>query len=118
MDNKLIIDHKYVEKGIGYEWNIINNKIANDLCEKIDDTIVKYSIWSTTSKYCNETWMYNYNNKIYFEVSKNYRWNYDTPKGDDDFITFEQFKSSYKVYDIVELNYKSVEYLNYKSKII
>ena len=23
MDNKLIIDHKYVEKGIGYEWNII-----------------------------------------------------------------------------------------------
>ena len=118
MDNKLIIDHKYVEKGIGYEWNIINNKIANDLCEKIDDTIVKYSIWSTTSKYCNETWMYNYNNKIYFEVSKNYRWNYDTPKGDDDFITFEQFKSTYKVYDIVELNYKSVEYLNYKSKII
>lgn len=117
MKNKLRVEFKYIQKGIGYEWNIINNKIANNSCEEIDDNIID-SIWSTTNKYCNETWIYNCNNKIYFEVSKNYKWNYDTPNKEDDFITFEQFKSSYKPYDILELSCECVEHLNCKCKEI
>ena len=40
MKNKLRVEFKYIQKGIGYEWNIINNKIANNSCEEMDDNII------------------------------------------------------------------------------
>ena len=112
--NKLDVPESYLLKGVGYEWNLVNNYIANELDNDIEDVTAPYLMWSTPSKYANETWMYNNNNNIYLEVSKDYKWHYSAPKETDNFITFDEFKRIYHPYDIVELDVNLVKEWNRK----
>lgn len=118
LNNNLNVDRSDFPKGIGYQWNLFNNSLANDMESEIEDTTMPYSLWSTTSKYGNETWMYSSNGIIYFEASKNYKWHFDDPREGEDFITFTEFIAKYEPYDVVQVTIKNIEEWNMKCKEI
>jgi len=96
-----ITDENFV-KGIGYEWNIISHKIANDELNTLDTTST-YELWSTTNEYANSVWLYNYKGDIYLEVSPQYKWNYSEPE-DEGYTVFENFIGGYKYYDRIKID--------------
>lgn len=102
LSGELEIQEKYFEKGIGYEWNKISNRIANDEFDIVDITS-PYALWSTPSGFSNSTWIYCFNGEIYLEISPQYKWNYCEPEENELFMNFEDFKSSYQVYDRVKI---------------
>ena len=118
LSNSLEISQRYITYGIGYEWNKSCDLIAND---KNDDTIgilSKYSLWSTVNKYGYNTWMYIFQEKIYFEISKNYKWHFEEPEEGETFITFKEFMKEYKSFVIVEVKKEMVKEWNESCKRI
>jgi len=103
LTGELEIDEKYFSKGMGYEWNIISNRIANDEWGTIDITS-PYALWSTSNKYATATWIYSFKGEIYFEVSPQYKWNYSEPEEDENFIPFEEFVQNYQFYIKIKID--------------
>jgi len=103
LNGELEIEEKYFSKGIGYEWNIISNRIANGELDTIDITS-PYTLWSTSNKYATVTWIYSFEGEIYFEVSPQYKWNYCEPEEDENFISFEEFIQNYQFYIKIKID--------------
>jgi hypothetical protein len=86
------IDNKVTS--IGYEWN----NWAYDLPEEgqgEEDEYEDFWIWSSKDT---GTWLYrNINQDIILEISPIYRWLFQDADYDENYISFKQFKSSYKV---------------------
>lgn len=106
LHGKLQLDDVLKEKGIGYTFNNICFDMDSALDEDLEDVTSKYSVWSTTSKYSYETWVYNIGEKIYFEISPTYKWFHIDPKESEEYVEFTQFINNYKVLSIfsIEMN--------------
>lgn len=95
---KLAIDHKLVLPNtikfgcVGY----LLNQYLNDL-NSFD--IFPYWMWSSNMNVA--TILYNFEDKIYFEIVPTYPWTFLEPVEGDGYITFQEFMITYKPY-IVE----------------
>lgn len=99
IDGEKALPVKYFEKGIGYQWNRIAYKIAEgDFSD--EDAASSFLLWETISGIA--TWMYNYQGKIYLEISTQYKYNYSEP--DENFLSFETYLSNYEIVDRAELD--------------
>ncbi len=83
---------------IGYLWNeTLRDK--DYIIKKIGEDGIpywageKYILW-LVNKPRLTTWLYNWDNKIIFEVTPN--WNYDEPKKNKNYMTYEKFLKNYK----------------------
>lgn len=107
LEGNLQLDKQLHEKGVGYFWNNYCNMLR--VSTDVEDVTSKYHLWSTTSQYSNETWMYNIGSNIYIEVSPTYKWFYDSDSNEDDYVTFGEFMDNYKIHDRVLINTRSIE---------
>lgn len=98
----LQLDPSLQEKGVGYHWND-ECRLLNNATDSTEDLTSMYHLWSTTSEYSNETWLYNISDEIYIEVSPTYKWHNLDPIEGEIFIEFNQFMNNYAVHDIASL---------------
>lgn len=107
LDDEIPLEKRYFEKGIGYEWNIAINKIAEGNFD-VDSINDPFLLWDADPKAGLATWMYNFEGKAYLEISPEYRYNYSEP--DSKFITFTEFLTDYDIVDRIELDKKTLRY--------
>ncbi|UWV46608.1 MULTISPECIES: hypothetical protein [Acetivibrio] len=104
----LQIQRKYIDKGIGYYYNIYANELWTTDDENVIQSLVdpsqNFSLWSTPTHIGIETFMYNIDDKIYIEISPIYKWNCDYPENESEYETFDNFLNNYKPIDIVSID--------------
>lgn len=83
---------------VGYQYNITTKS------EGFSDLYSPVFAWSGKLM---PTFLYEKNGKIYFEISPLYPWLFENPKGDESFVSFEEFMKSYKS-TIVEISDRSI----------
>ncbi|MEI4803853.1 hypothetical protein WAZ07_21995 [Bacillus sp. FJAT-51639] len=101
---ELKIKGEYKEKGIGYYHNIYSHELWTNDDLDIIDPAEDFLVWSTPSHIGIETYMYNFQDKIYIEVSPVYKWNSDYPDDEKEYETFEKFINQYQVIDVINVN--------------
>lgn len=69
--------------------------------EKKHDIFQQYWVWSSPTNI--QTWLYSVNNKIYLEISPTYQWLFSNPEEGDVYISFGEYKDSYKPIALVDL---------------
>lgn len=101
LNGKMILPQKYFERGIGYEWNIISNNIAEGdfSIENVNDPFL---LWDANPNVGLATWMYNCKGQTYFEVSQEYKYNYSEP--DENFVPFQVFLENYEIVDRIAID--------------
>ena len=100
LKNELILDQSLVPGKIGYFFS----KEKTDNFDEIKDAkniFSQYWVWSSLDNV--QTWLYNANNKIYLEISPTYPWLFSDPEEGENYISFEEYMSSYKPIALVEL---------------
>ena len=101
---ELHIQNEYINKGIGYYYNIYVNKLWTTDAQSLVDPSQNFSLWSTPTHIGIETFMYNIDDKIYIEISPIYKWNCDYPENESEYETFDNFLNNYKPIDIVSID--------------
>lgn len=96
-------------RGLGAQYNI-------DMYKK--KRTLPYSDYAVFFADDTQTWIYNLNNKIFFEISPVYRWLHIEPESIDTFISFEDFMRGYKAYQIFEVDRKDIEKLKKKCDLL
>lgn len=97
-NGELELDNSIIEKGIGF---ISNEKFQNKPGLKmikgkeghywIGD---KYLIWDSMNY---QTWIYNLNNEITFEITPTYQWHFeDFISSNNEYLSYDEFKKNYK----------------------
>lgn len=83
--------------GLGYALN----EYLNDLDSRDD-----FPYWLWSSNMHTETLLYNFENKIYFEIVPVYPWTFLEPVEGDGYITFDDFMKKYKPHavEIIPIN--------------
>ncbi len=118
--NKKNFLHSSINKDIGYLWNqYVQDKDLEQMIIEDQQYWIgqNYLVWNSLSHY--DTWLYNKNNKIIFQVTRSYPWTFEDPKATDNFTTYEEFIKSYKPLIIFELSKKvTQEWLNETQKLI
>lgn len=105
IEGKLEIEKEFVEKGIGFYYNIYTNKLRTSGNLDVEDPAGKFSMWSTPTHIGFGTYMYNKKNEIYIEISPYYKWHTGCPEDEtESYVTFEQFLSGYKAVDIMKID--------------
>ncbi|GAE90687.1 hypothetical protein [Acetivibrio straminisolvens] len=101
---ELQIQNEYINKGIGYYYNIYVNKLWTTDAQSLVDPSRNFSLWSTPTHIGIETIIYNVQNKIYIEISPIYKWNCDYPDDEKEYETFDDFLNNYRPIGIVAID--------------
>ncbi len=100
LKNELMLDPSLVPGKIGYFFS----KEKADNFDEIKDAkniFSQYWVWSSLDNV--QTWLYNANNKIYLEISLTYPWLFSDPEEGENYISFDEYMSSYKPVALIEL---------------
>ncbi|NPC91884.1 hypothetical protein HOO54_06465 [Bacillus sp. WMMC1349] len=91
-------EHAFYEPdSVGYNWNkwIYSLPEEPEEGEEEVDVYSDYWIWSTKKT---GTWLYKYDEKdIVLEISPIYRWHFEEPENNLDYVSFKEFINDYKV---------------------
>ncbi len=98
---RLITDIPKIAPSITKDIGFLNNDITHGFLKKYDPSICNAQMWATTSPIPNQTFLFEHNNKTFFEVSPMYRKNLNG-------VTYRRFRQSYKPYALYELGEKTV----------
>jgi len=105
---KMQIQSEYINKGIGYYYNIYTNKLRTTCDRSLVDPAKNFIVWSTPSYIGIETFIYNVRDKIYIEISPLYKWHDGYPEDEDEnkdeYVPFDDFLNNYKPIDIVSID--------------
>lgn len=107
---ELQIKSEYINKGIGYYYNIYSNELSTTYDLSLVDPGENFIVWGTPSHIGIETFIYNVQDQIYIEISPHYKWLDGYPEDEDEakeYVTFENFINNYQPIDIVAID-KSV----------
>lgn len=102
LDGELQLHHLLINKSVGFAWNEWLHNLEEIYPKNTEDIVEKYWLWSTSSLIGNQTWMYNFSNKIVMEISRSYSGHFGEPN--DDEISFEDFIKSYKPIVVIDLD--------------
>ena len=108
LKNELLLDASLVVGKVGYFFSKKKYMIADECNgQKKDDVFSQYWVWSSSKNI--QTWLYNRDNKIYFEISPIYPWLFSDPQEDEHYITFDEYINNYKPILLVELQKSLVQ---------
>lgn len=107
IDGDMNISRGYFEKGIGYEWNKECHEISVGNTEG-EDVTGRFLMWEANPKIGIATWMYNYREKTYLEISPEYKYHFADPEPNEEFVSFESFLSSYEMIDRIVLDQETI----------
>lgn len=100
--------------GVGDLGRIYNVGVNADSDDKFD--ITQCSVWSNPKS---STWIYRKNNQIYLEISPKYPWLYEDSEPSEEYITLQDFMSTYKLIALYEIDTKTIyQWLAQCGKII
>lgn len=100
LKNELMLDPSLVPGKVGYFFS----KEKADNCDEIKNAkniFSQYWVWSSLDNV--QTWLYNANDKIYLEISPTYPWLFSDPEEAENYISFDEYMSSYNPIALVEL---------------
>lgn len=105
--NELTLDSNLNVGMVGKAWN--NWAYNYNLTEREEglklEVLQRYWVWSTSRGY--QTWIYQYHNKTFIEMSPSYKWHFDEPTKDENFISFEEFMKDYEPL-VIELSLEQI----------
>jgi len=111
---KMQIQSEYINKGIGYYYNIYTNKLRTTCDRSLVDPAKNFIVWSTPSYIGIETFIYNVRDKIYIEISPLYKWHDGYPE-DELSISFASYRA---VFCIITVTHISVVLNGFKSYFV
>lgn len=103
LNNELQLKRDFVEKGIGFYHNVYMHELwTTDTLDR-SDPAEEFLLWSAHTEVSNETFIYNIEDKIYFEISPFYRWDSDYPDDETEYQTFEEYVHQYQMIDLIHI---------------
>ena len=108
IDNRLIL-HDSIVNDIGYLWNeYLQDKKEHNFVEK---PLENSTYWvGQTHHLCEskkwDTWLYNKNDAIYFEITPSYHWHFCKPQKNEKFVSYKKFVKKYKPLAIIKIDKK------------
>ncbi len=108
LNNKAILLNDIEPGKLGYQYSIEARKSDDEEWDYYAD----YSIWSggfATKENMQRVWMYNYDNKIYLEVSPIYPWLYEESEKDEKIVNFKDFAKSCKPILVQEISKETAQ---------
>jgi hypothetical protein len=118
LKNELPLDASLVVGKVGCFFSKKKYMTADECNgQKKDDVFTQYWVWSSPDNI--QTWLYNRDNKIYFEISPTYPWLFSDPQEDEHYITFDDYIKSYEPVMLIELSKSLVqEWVNQCHKLL
>jgi len=115
--------HESIDRDLGYLWNeYLKDKpgynFARVPVEKNSTMWVGLRYLLLSSKKC-DTWLYNKDGDICFEITPGYKWHFLKPKNNEKYISYGKFIKNYKPIAIIKLEEKvAQQWLKTISKLV
>ncbi|WP_019636608.1 hypothetical protein [Paenibacillus fonticola] len=101
---ELQMNNEYIERGIGFYHNMYSHELWTDDNLDIDDPAENFIVWSSSSDIGIQTYIYNIQDEIYFEISRTYKWHSDYPDDETEYQTFEEYINQHEIIDVLKIN--------------
>jgi len=101
--------HESITEDIGFLWHeYLQDKKEHNFVEK---PLENSTYWvGQTHHLCEskkwDTWLYNKNDAIYFEITPSYHWHFCKPQRNEKFVSYKKFVKKYKPLAIIKIDKK------------
>lgn len=105
-----LVVHESIDQDLGYLWNeYLQDKKGHNFVKaplEKDSTfwVGLRNLVLSSQQY--ETWLYNKNGAIFFEITPLYKWHHSEPKKNEKYISYDEFIKNYKPLVIIKLENK------------
>lgn len=103
IENKLELVPR--DENLGYSWNQdLHNTVikSHEKLKNQDDWQgIKYLMWGGNAI---DTWMYNKDGSLFIEITPGYKWHFQAPEKDEDFVSYENWIKKYRPIKLIEID--------------